>query len=148
MFIGEAPGEQEDISGKPFVGRSGGLLNRLLLDLGWHREQVYIANVLMCRPPENRDPQPDEVAQCLPFLIQKIQTIKPAVITTLGRHATGRLLGEAVKMAETRGKVFTFENTPVVPTYHPSYVLRGNKTAMRTMLEDMTLAISILAEKS
>ncbi len=148
MFIGEAPGEQEDISGRPFVGRSGALLNRLLLDLGWKREQVYIANVLMCRPPDNRDPQPDEVEQCRPFLLKKIEAIKPKVITTLGRHAAGLVLGTQVKMSESRGKIFDFSGAAVVPTYHPSYVLRGNKHAMRTMLDDMTLAISILADRS
>lgn len=147
MLIGEAPGEQEDIQGKPFMGRSGSLLNRLLYDIGWKREQVYITNVLMCRPPDNRDPEEDEVSSCRPFLLKKIQTIKPIVITTLGRHAASLLLGTPVKMGEVRGRVVEFEGALVVPTYHPSFVLRGNKGAQKAILNDMILAISLLAER-
>ena len=147
LMIGEAPGEQEDILGRPFVGRSGNLLNRLLYDIGWSRDQVYIANVVMCRPPDNRDPEEDEIDSCRPFLLKKIQTIKPIVITTLGRHATSLLLDRPVKMGEVRGKVVEFEGSLVVPTYHPSFVLRGNKGAHKAMLDDMILAISLLAER-
>lgn len=147
LFIGEGPGEQEDILGRPFVGRSGGLLNRLLYDIGWSRDQVYISNVVMCRPPDNRDPEEDEVTACRPFLLKKIEIIKPVVITTLGRHAASLLLGKPVKMGEVRGKVVEFGDSLVVPTYHPSFVLRGNKGAQEAMLEDMILAISLMAEK-
>jgi DNA polymerase len=147
MFLGEGPGQNEDIQAKPFVGRSGALLNRLLYDIGWSRQQVYITNVVQCRPPENRDPEQDEVEACRPFLIKKIEAIKPIVITTLGRHAASLLLGRPVKMGEVRGKIVNFGDSLVVPTYHPSFVLRGNSAAQKVMLEDMILAISLLAER-
>ncbi len=147
MLIGEAPGEQEDIQGRPFMGRSGALLNRLLYEIGWDRSMVYITNVLMCRPPENRDPQPDEVEACRPFLLKKIELIKPLVILTLGRHAASLLLDRPVKMGEVRGKVVEFGESLVIPTYHPSFILRGNIAAQRLMLDDMVLAISLLAER-
>jgi DNA polymerase len=147
MFVGEAPGANEDLQGLPFVGRSGQLLTQLLLDAGWSREAVYIANVIKCRPPGNRDPQPDEVAACKPFLFHQIETIKPKVITTLGRHAANLLLNCNDSMGRMRGRVIDFLGAKVVPTYHPSYILRGNHYALLDMRGDFSQATYLLFEE-
>ncbi|MEM7204260.1 MAG: uracil-DNA glycosylase [Planctomycetota bacterium] len=125
MFIGEAPGRQEDRQGRPFVGPAGQLLDRIIEGgMGLGREDVYIANVNKCRPPENRDPQPDEVAACLPFLRQQVALLQPRVIVALGRVAAHNLLGTTQSMSRLRGRDLEYEGIPVVATWHPAYLLR------------------------
>lgn len=124
MFIGEAPGADEDAQGEPFVGRAGQLLNAMIAALGMKREEVYIANVLKCRPPGNRDPQPAEVAQCEPYLIRQIELIQPKIIIALGRHAAHSLLKTDLALARLRGQSLSYQNIPLVVTYHPAYLLR------------------------
>jgi uracil-DNA glycosylase len=126
MFVGEAPGRDEDLQGQPFVGRSGKLLDRLLLEeLGVGREACYIANVLMCRPPGNRDPKPDEVAACRPHLEAKIAAIGPRVIVTLGNFATRLLLDTTDGITKVRGRPYPRGSLVIVPTFHPSAALQG-----------------------
>ncbi len=124
MLIGEAPGADEDAQGEPFVGRAGQLLNKILEAINFKREDVYICNILKCRPPGNRKPQADEVEQCLPYLKKQIALIKPKVILCLGLTAAENLLGAKGSLGSLRGKTFTFEGTPVRVTYHPAALLR------------------------
>ncbi|OGI37940.1 MAG: uracil-DNA glycosylase [Candidatus Muproteobacteria bacterium RBG_16_62_13] len=124
MFVGEAPGADEDAQGEPFVGRAGQLLNSMLFALGLKREEVYIANVLKCRPPGNRDPQPGEVEQCEPYLIRQIELIQPKLIVALGRHAAHSLLKTGLPLARLRGQTLSYQGIPLVVTYHPAYLLR------------------------
>ncbi len=124
MFVGEAPGAEEDRRGEPFVGAAGQLLDRMIAAMGWTRETVYIANVLMCRPPGNRDPQPDEVSQCLPFLHRKIEVIRPRIIVTLGKPATHALLSTTAPISALRGRFHDFRGIKVMPTFHPAFLLR------------------------
>lgn len=144
MFIGEAPGADEDRQGEPFVGRAGQLLNAMLFAVGLKREEVYIANVLNCRPPGNRDPQPEEVAQCEPHLIRQIEMIKPKLIVALGRHAAHSLLKTEVPLARLRGQRLSYHGIPLIVTYHPAYLLRspGEK---RKAWEDLVLAKNVMA---
>lgn len=146
-FIGEAPGQAESEQGLPFVGRSGQLLNSMLEELGWSRNQVGVMNSVHCRPPDNRDPTTEEKQTCRPYFERKIKLIEPVVITALGRHAASSLLGSPITMGAVRGKTFELMGAVVIPTYHPSYVLRGAPGARETLREDLILAISILAEK-
>jgi len=125
LFVGEAPGADEDAQGEPFVGRAGKLLNAMLFALGLGREQVFIANVLKCRPPNNRDPRPEEVVSCEHFLRDQINLIKPRIIVALGRHAAHNLLKTDQPLSRLRGKIHTYENTPLIVTYHPAYLLRS-----------------------
>lgn len=125
LFIGEGPGEDEDLTGRPFVGRSGQLLGKMIVAMGLTREQVFIANVVKCRPPGNRAPQPDEIAACTPYLLQQIQTIRPQVIVTLGLPATQFMLQTTRPMKDMRGIWQTWRGIKLMPTYHPSYVLRS-----------------------
>lgn len=125
VFVGEAPGAEEDRQGLPFVGRAGELLTKIIQAIGLSREQVYICNVLKCRPPGNRDPLPDEVATCAPYLQSQLALLKPKVICTLGRHSTMLLTGEAVAMKAVRGRVFDYHGYKVIPTYHPAALLRN-----------------------
>jgi uracil-DNA glycosylase family 4 len=125
LFVGEAPGADEDAQGEPFVGRAGKLLNAMLFALGLTREQVFIANVLKCRPPNNRDPRPEEVAACEHFLRDQIGLIKPRIIVALGRHAAHNLLKTDQPLSRLRGRIHTYENTPLIVTYHPAYLLRS-----------------------
>jgi uracil-DNA glycosylase len=124
MFVGEAPGAEEDRRGEPFVGAAGQLLDRMIAAMGWTRETVYIANVLMCRPPGNRDPQPDEVSQCLPFLHRKIEVIRPRIIVSLGKPATHALLSTTAPISALRGRFHDFRGIKVMPTFHPAFLLR------------------------
>ena len=124
MFVGEAPGAEEDRRGEPFVGAAGQLLDRMIGAMGWTRETVYIANVLMCRPPGNRDPQPDEVSQCLPFLHKKIEVIRPRIIVALGKPATHALLSTTAPISALRGRFHEFRGIKVMPTFHPAFLLR------------------------
>jgi DNA polymerase len=144
LFIGEGPGEEEDLQGLPFVGAAGQLLNNLLGKLGLRREEVYIANVVKCRPPGNREPEADETEQCLPFLRQQIEAIKPRVIVTLGRVATQALLGTPAPLTRLRGQWQKYRETRVMPTFHPSYLLRFPKERHKTW-EDMQQVMEYLA---
>lgn len=153
MFIGEAPGEEEDLQGRPFVGEAGKLLTRLIEKMGMKREEVYIANVVKCRPPQNREPEEDEIKTCLPFLKSQIEIIKPSVIMTLGAVATRSLLFfEQQKkkkdgITQWRGKVYYYQNIPVVPTFHPAYLLRNPKDKKLTW-QDALLVLRLLKESS
>jgi uracil-DNA glycosylase family 4 len=143
MFVGEGPGRDEDLQGEPFVGRSGQLLDRVLgEELGIGRDRVYIANVVKCRPPANRDPLPDEVASCRPYLEQQIELVDPNVIVTLGNFATRLLLGTDGGIRQLRGEVYPYGRAVVVPTYHPSFVLRsgGMGEAMAALRADLVRA--------
>ena len=125
LFVGEAPGRDEDAQGLPFVGRAGQLLNKMIAAIELRREEVYICNVLKCRPPDNRVPAPDEVEQCLPFLEQQIALVKPALICALGLSAAQALLQTKSSMSSMRGKTFAFRGVPLIPTYHPAALLRN-----------------------
>jgi uracil-DNA glycosylase len=138
MFIGEAPGAEEDKQGIPFVGAAGQLLTRMIEAMGLQREDVYIANVIKCRPPNNRDPLPEEIAQCEPYLIQQIEMVAPLVICTLGRFAAQTLLKTTDSMGRLRGKIFDYRGVKLVPTYHPAALLR-NAQWKRPTWEDLKL---------
>ena len=143
MFIGEAPGADEDAKGEPFVGRAGQLLNAMIAALGLKREAVYIANVLKCRPPNNRDPQPSEVEQCEPYLVRQIALIQPKVIVALGRHAAHSLLKTDLALARLRGQVLSYQDIPLIVTYHPAYLLR-TPSDKRKAWEDLCRARNLL----
>jgi DNA polymerase len=143
MFVGEAPGVQEDLQGEPFVGRAGQLLNAMLAAMGLKREQVYIANVLKCRPPNNRDPQPHEVECCEPYLLRQIELINPRIILALGRHAAHSLLKSDLPLAKLRGRRLTYHGIPLVVTYHPAYLLR-NPVDKRKAWDDLCLARDVV----
>jgi len=127
MFIGEAPGAEEDRQGVPFVGASGQLLSRMIEKIQLRREDVYIANVIKCRPPENRDPEPEEIACCEPYLKRQIEIVAPTVICTLGRFAAQTLLNTTEPMGRLRGRVFAYEGIKMVATYHPAALLYNPK---------------------
>jgi uracil-DNA glycosylase len=141
LVIGEAPGAEEDRQGEPFVGRAGQLLNAMLLAIGLPRETVFIANILKCRPPGNRDPRPEEVNRCLPFLSQQIALLKPKMILVVGRIAAQTLLATDAPLARLRGKLHTYGDaeTPMVVTYHPAYLLR-TPADKRKAWEDLKFA--------
>ena len=136
VFVGEGPGRDEDLQGRPFVGEAGGLLTKIIKAMGLTRESVYICNVVKCRPPHNRDPEPDEIAACIPFLERQIGLISPKVICTLGRVAAQGLLGQEFKITRQRGEWYSFKDIPLMPTYHPAYLLR-NQAAKRDVWEDV-----------
>jgi DNA polymerase len=143
MFVGEAPGGDEDIQGEPFVGRAGQLLTKIIEAIGMTREQVYIANVIKCRPPGNRNPEPDEVDQCEPFLFRQIDSIKPKVIVALGKFAAQSLLRTADPITRIRGREYKYRDAILMPTYHPAYLLR-NPSSKREVWEDMKRVREIL----
>jgi DNA polymerase len=124
MFVGEAPGADEDIQGEPFVGRAGQLLNNMISAMGIAREEVYIANIIKCRPPGNRTPERDECETCSPFLMRQIEVVKPKMIVALGAVAAKTLLGVNEAMINLRGHIYDFKNTKLTVTYHPAYLLR------------------------
>jgi len=124
MFVGEGPGEQEDKRGEPFVGPAGELLDKMIEAMGWSRRSVYINNIISCRPPGNRNPQPDEVAACKPFLEARIGSIAPRIIVALGRPASNTLLGRDAPISALRGKFHDRHGIRVMPTFHPAYLLR------------------------
>jgi len=126
VFVGEGPGHEEDMEGRPFVGEAGKMLTRIIEKaMGIKREEVYICNVVKCRPPNNRDPERDEIDTCIPFLKEQIRVIRPEVICTLGRIAGSELLGRDLKITRERGKWHSYMDIPVMPTYHPAYILRN-----------------------
>jgi len=147
MVIGEAPGAEEDRQGEPFVGRAGQLLNNMLLAMGLKREQVYIANILKCRPPKNRDPRLEEVVCCEPYLARQVDLLQPKIILAVGRIAAQNLLKTDSSLARMRGRVFHYgeSRVPVVVTYHPAYLLRTPR-AKRKAWEDLQFAMRVHAE--
>ncbi|HMC51659.1 MAG TPA: uracil-DNA glycosylase [Acidimicrobiales bacterium] len=141
MLVGEAPGRDEDLQGEPFVGRSGQLLDRLLWEeLGMRRSQVYIGNSVKCRPPGNRDPQPEEIAACRPYLEGQIAHIQPRVILTLGNAATRTLLERPEGITRLRGRSYRFRTGVLVPTFHPAAALRGGGEVLAAMRADLVRA--------
>ena len=136
MFVGEAPGADEDIQGEPFVGRAGQLLTKIIEAIDLKREDVYIANVIKCRPPGNRNPEPDEVETCEPFLFRQIDVIKPKVIVALGKFAAQCLLKTDAPITRIRGREFDYRGAVLIPTFHPAYLLR-NPSSKREVWEDM-----------
>lgn len=137
MVIGEAPGFHEDKKGEPFVGRAGQLLTAMLASIGFQRDQVYIANILKCRPPNNRDPLPEEVALCTPFLEKQIALIKPTLLLAVGRIAAHYLLNTKNSLTQLRGKIYYFGQlkTPLILTFHPAYLLRNPKDKGKAFLD-------------
>ncbi|MBD3236277.1 MAG: hypothetical protein GF330_06225, partial [Candidatus Eisenbacteria bacterium] len=145
VFVGEAPGRDEDQQGEAFVGRAGQLLTKIIAAIGIDRRDVYICNVLKCRPPNNRNPLPDEIETCAPYLMRQLEILKPRVICTLGLFATQLLLESKAPIGKLRGRVFRFRGIPLLPTYHPAALLR-NPGLKRTVWEDVQLLRKILDE--
>ena len=150
MFVGEAPGEQEDRRGEPFVGAAGQLLDKMIEAMGWSRDTVYIANTTKCRPPNNRNPQPDELEQCMPFLHAQIASIAPRIIVALGRPASNQLLGTDAPISALRGRFHDYARSTdrhslkIMPTFHPAYLLR-EPDKKRTAWSDLKLVMAELA---
>jgi len=136
MFIGEGPGYDEDVQGRPFVGKAGQLLTKIIESIHLPREEVYIANIVKCRPPQNRNPEPDEIQSCNPFLMKQIRLIQPRIICALGTFSAQTLLKTDTKISALRGKIFDLEGIKVIPTYHPAFLLR-NPERKREVWEDM-----------
>jgi uracil-DNA glycosylase len=143
MFVGEGPGRDEDLSGEPFVGRAGRLLTDMIKAMGLQREDVYIANVVKCRPPENRLPEKDEITTCSPFLMRQIDVIKPKVICTLGSCSAQMLLQTTQGISKLRGEWFDFRDSKLMPTYHPAYLLR-NPGAKPEVWKDLQKVMAVL----
>jgi DNA polymerase len=146
VFVGEGPGAEEDRTGRPFVGRAGELLDKMIASVGWRREDVYICNVVKCRPPGNRDPQNEEVAACRRFLERQLRSIRPRVIVTLGKPASSTLLGRPVAITKTRGLWQEWEGIPLMPTYHPAYLLRSYTRETRQAVWDDLRAVRARVE--
>jgi uracil-DNA glycosylase family 4 len=149
MFVGEGPGADEDEQGLPFVGRAGKLLTKIIEAMGYTRDQVYIANVVKCRPPNNRAPQPDESESCVPFLQKQVAIIKPSILVALGASATNALITASGGISTLRGKFHPLswdKNVPVMPTFHPAYLLR-NPNAKRYVWDDMKIVKNRLEAK-
>lgn len=146
MFVGEAPGRNEDLQGEPFVGAAGKLLNRLLAEIGVDREDVYIANVLKCRPPGNRDPKTEEIDACKGYLRQQMELIDPKVVVTLGNFATKLLLKRNVGITRLRGQIYPWWHRHLVPTFHPAAALRSGDRVTDQMREDFSLVSQLLSE--
>ena len=150
MFIGEGPGYHEDKQGEPFVGAAGQLLNRMLSEIGTRREDVYIANVVKCRPPGNRDPLPDEIEACSPWLAEQVQLIDPHIVVTLGNFATRYVLERPASISRVRGQRFNWRGRTVIPTFHPAAVLHGGGEAssqMQALRDDFQTIKGALAER-
>jgi len=145
MFVGEAPGEDEDLKGEPFVGKAGQLLTKMIEAMGLRREDVYICNTVKCRPPNNRNPEPDELAACEPFLKGQLASVKPEVIVTLGKFAAQALLREQMPITRLRGQWREYEGIPVMPTFHPAYLLRSpqEKTKVWEDLQSVMKKLSL-----
>ena len=146
MFVGEAPGRDEDQQGIPFVGRAGQLLTKIIEAIDLQRDEVYIANVIKCRPPNNRNPEPDEIQTCQPFLFAQIDAIRPKVIVALGAFAVRTLLQREDAISRLRGRVFDYRGAKLVPTFHPAYLLRS-PDKKRDVWEDMKTVRSMLREE-
>ncbi|MBA3846600.1 MAG: uracil-DNA glycosylase, partial [Planctomycetes bacterium] len=144
LFVGEGPGAEEDAQGRPFVGPAGQLLTKMIEAMGLAREDVHIANVVKCRPPGNRTPEPDEVRMCMPFLRAQIATLKPKVICSLGNTPLRALMGdEALGITRQRGKRLSYQGIPLIPTFHPSYLLR-NAEAKKPCWEDLKTVLAVV----
>ena len=149
MFVGEGPGADEDAQGEPFVGRAGQKLNEMIRAIGIERKDVYIANIVKCRPPENRNPEPDEVATCSPFLVRQIDVVAPKAIVALGSSAAKMLLDTKVGITALRGKWGSFRGIPVMPTFHPAYLLRQyTKENRQAVFDDLKAARARIDETS
>lgn len=135
MFVGEAPGADEDAQGRPFVGAAGQLLTRIIAAMGMRREETYICNILKCRPPGNRNPLPDEMAACEPFLIRQIEAVRPRVICALGSFAARTLLKSEAPISALRGRFHRYRGIPLMPTYHPAYLLRNPGAKRQTWMD-------------
>ena len=146
MFVGEGPGADEDEQGEPFVGRAGQLLNNMIAAMGIKREDVYIANVVKCRPPGNRTPERDECDTCSPFLLKQIETVKPKIIVALGAVAAKTLLAVNDSMANLRGHIYDFKNTKLAVTYHPAYLLRDPRQKAEAW-KDLQMVMKFLGMK-
>lgn len=136
VFVGEGPGYEEDVQGQPFVGQAGQLLTRILRAIGLAREDVYICNIIKCRPPGNRNPEPDEIAACIPFLRRQLKAIGPSLICALGTFAAQTLLGTDTPISRLRGRFYIYEGIQLLPTYHPAFLLR-NPSKKPDVWEDM-----------
>jgi DNA polymerase len=146
VFVGEGPGADEDEKGEPFVGDAGRMLNRIITAMGLKREDVYICNVVKCRPPGNRNPESDEIEACTPFLLRQIKSVNPETIVALGKFAAQTLLETKEPISKLRGRFRDFHGIPLMPTYHPSYLLRsgGNSDSFWDVWEDMTQVLQLL----
>ena len=146
VFVGEAPGHEEDLQGEPFVGEAGQLLTKIIQAMGFRREDVYICNVLKCRPPENRNPRPAEIEQCQPFLLRQVQAIAPTAIVALGTFAAQTLLASKEPISKLRGHFHDYHGIPLMPTFHPAFLLR-NPAMKREVWEDMKLVMQHLGQE-
>ncbi len=146
MFVGEAPGYYEDVDGKPFVGKAGKLLTKIIKAMGFERDNVYISNILKCRPPNNRDPLQEEIESCLPYLKRQIELINPEIICTLGRFAAQTLIGTDVTISNLRGRIFSYKRRKLIPVFHPSFLLRNPQHKKETW-EDMQMICRILGKE-
>jgi DNA polymerase len=146
LFVGEGPGHDEDVQGRPFVGRAGQLLTKIIAAMGYDRSEVFIANVVKCRPPENRVPRREEAEACAPFLLEQIQALRPRVIVTLGKTAVDYFLPDVKAMGSIRGQFQEWHGLPLMPTFHPSYLIRneGNKEIKRMVWNDMQKVMAFL----
>jgi uracil-DNA glycosylase family 4 len=144
MVVGEGPGQQEDEQGIPFIGRSGQLLVDLLGEIGFDRDDVYIANVVKCRPPRNRDPRPDEIDACKPYLRRQIELVDPAVVVTVGNFSSKLLLGTTTGITKLRGSAYEWWGRHLVPTFHPAAALRGGENVTNQIREDLALVRDII----
>lgn len=149
MFVGEGPGRDEDIQGRPFVGEAGRLLSRIIKAMKFRREDVYITNVIKCRPPGNRNPLPDEIKSCKAYLFHQIEIIQPEVIVTLGNVPTRFMLNTSAGITALRGKLYSFRNIKIMPTFHPSYLVRRNedKKLKSKVWNDMQQVMALLGKK-
>ncbi len=145
MFIGEAPGQEEDRQGFPFVGPAGKLLDQMIFAMGLRQDDVYITNIVKSRPPGNREPRPDEIEACFPHLERQVELVRPRIICTLGRPASNALLGTNAAMGELRGQWHSYRGVPVLPTYHPAYLLRS-PSQKKQAWEDLKKIVLALAE--
>lgn len=146
MFVGEAPGAEEDLQGRPFVGRAGRLLDRIIAAMGFDRGEVFIANILKCRPPNNRDPLPGEVRACSPYLLRQVECIRPQVIVALGKPSANFFSGREAAITVLRGRFFEFNGVQVMPTYHPAFLLR-NEHFKKDVWQDMRQVMALLGKK-
>jgi len=145
LFVGEAPGEEEDLQGRPFVGKAGKFLDQMIERIGLRREEVFICNVLKCRPPNNRDPEPMEAEACKNYLLSQLELIGPKIICTLGKHAYNTLLGVDEKITRIRGALTSYNGIKLLPTYHPAFLLR-NQNRVKEVWEDMERLKQLLRE--
>lgn len=148
MFVGEGPGREEDLQARPFVGEAGKVLSSLIGKMGFRRQDVYIANVVKCRPPMNRDPEEEEIATCLPFLRRQIEIIRPRVIMCLGRISSHIIIGMKTPISRLRGRFYSYQGIPVMPTFHPAYLMRNPKDKWLTWDDAQQVLERLKSEKN